>query len=258
MYIVHFTQARGRAGAVADERQPLTRPEKQIAELIGGFRFAARSARRRQVRRHGVGVHHAGLLPKYRCLVERLAQAGLLKVICGTDTLGVGINVPIRTVLFTAARQIRRHEDRLLCVRDFHQIGGSRRAQRLRQMGNVIAQAPEHVIENHKAAGRPRRGPSRTRSPQDREEEAARGQVSWGQPTFDRLVAAPPEPLTSSFTVSHSMLLNVLEPARRRTGRSSPPPHRELRDRGQAGRARGPRRGPVRLAPRRRGRGGAR
>ena len=43
-------------------------------------------------------MHHAGMLPRYRRLVEQLAQAGLLKVICGTDTLGVGINVPIRTV----------------------------------------------------------------------------------------------------------------------------------------------------------------
>ena len=52
--------------------------------------------------RHGIGVHHAGMLPRYRRLVETLAQAGLLKVVCGTDTLGVGINVPIRTVLLTS------------------------------------------------------------------------------------------------------------------------------------------------------------
>ena len=52
--------------------------------------------------RNGVGVHHAGMLPRYRRLVERLAGEGLLPVICGTDTLGVGVNIPIRTVLMTA------------------------------------------------------------------------------------------------------------------------------------------------------------
>ena len=110
---MHFTQA-----AALERAQALmsinvcTRDEKDaIAELIGGFRFAAGFGKTlSRLVRHGIGVHHAGMLPKYRRLVEQLAQAGLLKVICGTDTLGVGINVPIRTVLFTALSQVRRHD----------------------------------------------------------------------------------------------------------------------------------------------------
>ena len=59
-----------------------------------------------------------------RTAVEQLAQKGLLKVICGTDTLGVGINVPIRTVLFTKLSKYDGRKQRLLTVRDFHQIAG--------------------------------------------------------------------------------------------------------------------------------------
>src|SRR5919206_284686 len=105
VYVVHFTQA-----AAAEQAQALTsinvcsRVEKDaIAELIGSFRFTAGFGRTlSRLLRHGIGVHHAGMLPRYRRLVEQLTQAGLLKVICGTDTLGVGINVPLRTVVFTS------------------------------------------------------------------------------------------------------------------------------------------------------------
>ena len=125
--------------------------------------------------RHGIGVHHAGMLPKYRRLVERLAQAGLLKVICGTDTLGVGINVPIRTVVFTAPRQVRRHvAPACFSAREFHQIGGRAGRAGFDTMGTVIALAPDHVIENAQG-GRQGRGAHRAgqEGPQDREEEAA-------------------------------------------------------------------------------------
>ena len=98
--------------------------------------------------RSGVGVHHAGLLPKYRRLVERLAQAGLLKVICGTDTLGVGINVPIRTVLFSRLCKFDGQKTAVLSARDFHQIAGRAGRKGFDDVGYVVAQAPEHAIEN--------------------------------------------------------------------------------------------------------------
>jgi superfamily II RNA helicase len=215
VYVVHFTQASAveRAQSLMSLKL-LTRDEKdEIAELIGGFRFAAGFGRTlSKFVRHGVGVHHAGMLPKYRRLVERLAQAGLLKVICGTDTLGVGINVPIRTVVFTALAKYDGTKTRLLGAREFHQIGGRAGRAGFDTMGTVIALAPEHVIENHKAAQK-----AAARTEQDKKvrkiqkKKPPPGQVSWGEPTFERLVNAPPEPLTSSFAVSHSMLLNVLD-----------------------------------------------
>ena len=123
--------------------------------------------------RHGIGVHHAGMLPKYRRLVEKLAQAGLLKVICGTDTLGVGVNVPIRTVLFTALTKYDGSRVRMLRAREFHQIAGRAGRAGFDTAGFVVAQAPEHVIENEKALGEGGRRPEE--APQGGAQEGPRG-----------------------------------------------------------------------------------
>src|ERR1700749_1843861 len=154
VYVVHFTQA-----AALEQAQALvsvnvcSRAEKdEIAALIGGFRFTAGFGKTlSRLVRHGIGVHHAGMLPKYRRLVETLAQAGLLKVICGTDTLGVGINVPIRTVVFSARSKYDGTRTRLLPAREFHQIAGRAGRAGFDTVGSVVVQAPEHVIENEKA-----------------------------------------------------------------------------------------------------------
>ncbi|HEU5420511.1 MAG TPA: DUF3516 domain-containing protein [Streptosporangiaceae bacterium] len=211
VYIVHFTQA-----AAIEQAQALmsvnvcTRAEKDaIAELIGNFRFAAGFGKTlSRLVRHGIGVHHAGMLPKYRRLVETLAQAGLLKVICGTDTLGVGINVPIRTVLFTSLSKYDGTRTRLLMAREFHQIAGRAGRAGFDTTGRVVVQAPEHVIENEKALAKAGDDPKKRRKVVRK--KPPEGTVGYGQPTFERLVAAEPEPLKSSFTVSHAMLLNVI------------------------------------------------
>src|SRR5215471_8766117 len=211
VYIVHFTQA-----AAVEQAQALmsvnvcTREEKDaIAELIGNFRFTAGFGKTlSRLVRHGIGVHHAGMLPRYRRLVETLAQAGLLKVICGTDTLGVGINVPIRTVLFTALSKYDGTRSRLLYAREFHQIAGRAGRAGFDTVGSVVVQAPEHVVENERALAKAGDDPKKRRKVV-RKKPPERF-VSWGQPTFERLVAADPEPLQSSFVVSHAMLLGVV------------------------------------------------
>ncbi len=211
VYVVHFTQA-----AALEQAQALmsvnvcSRAEKDaIAELIGNFRFTAGFGRplSRMVR-HGIGVHHAGMLPRYRRLVERLAQAGLLKVICGTDTLGVGINVPIRTVLFTGLSKFDGSRVRLLQAREFHQIAGRAGRTGFDEVGYVVVQAPEHVIENAKALAKAGDDPRKRRRVVRK--KPPEGSIGWGEPTFDRLVAAEPKPLKSSFVVTHAMLLNVI------------------------------------------------
>jgi superfamily II RNA helicase len=211
VYVVHFTRA-----AAVEQAQALmsinvcTRAEKDaIAELIGGFRFAAGFGKTlSRLVRHGIGVHHAGMLPRYRRLVETLTQAGLLKVICGTDTLGVGINVPIRTVLFTALSKYDGSRARHLQAREFHQIAGRAGRAGFDTVGGVVVQAPEHVVENEKALAKAGDDPKKRRKVV-RKKPPERF-VSWGQPTFDRLVAAEPEPLQSSFAVTHAMLLGVI------------------------------------------------
>jgi hypothetical protein len=210
VYVVHFTQASAveRAQALTSINV-CTRAEKDaIAELIGNFRFRAGFGRTlSRLVRHGIGVHHAGMLPRYRRLVERLAQAGLLKIICGTDTLGVGINVPIRTVLLTALGKYDGTRTRHLTAREFHQIAGRAGRAGYDTAGNVVVQAPDHVVENTKALAKAGDDPRKLRKVVRK--KPAEGQVSWSERTFERLVAADPEPLTSSFGVSHAMVLNV-------------------------------------------------
>ncbi|MBO0890961.1 MAG: DUF3516 domain-containing protein, partial [Acidothermales bacterium] len=150
----------------------------------------------------------AGMLPKYRRLVERLTQDGLLKVVCGTDTLGVGINVPIRTVLFTGLSKYDGTRTRLLHAREFHQIAGRAGRAGYDTVGSVVAQAPQHVIDNEKALAKAGDDPKKRRKVVRKKPPA--GSIGWGEPTFERLVASTPEPLTSQFKVSHAMLLNVI------------------------------------------------
>ncbi|RAM38692.1 DEAD/DEAH box helicase [Arthrobacter globiformis] len=216
VYVVHFSQAEA-----IERAQTLmsinvcTREEKdKIAELIANFRFAAGFGKTlNRLVRHGIGVHHAGMLPKYRRLVEQLAQAGLLKVICGTDTLGVGINVPIRTVVLTALSKYDGVRTRLLNSREFHQIAGRAGRAGYDTAGTVAVQAPEHVVENVKAMAKAtaKFGDDQRKLRQVVKKKPPEGFVSWGQPTYNRLVDSVPDPLTSSFTVTHAMLMNLME-----------------------------------------------
>ena len=211
IYVVHFTQASAleRAQALMSINV-CTREEKdKIADLIGDFRFGTGFGKTlSRLVRHGIGVHHAGMLPKYRRLVEQLAQSGLLKVICGTDTLGVGINVPIRTVVLTGLSKYDGRRQRLLKAREFHQIAGRAGRAGYDTSGFVVVQAPDHVVENVKALEKAGDDPKKQRKVQRK--KAPEGFVTWGSDTFERLVAADPEPLVSRMRVSHAMLLNVI------------------------------------------------
>ena len=209
VYVVHFTQAAAATNAQNFMSLDLcTREEKQaINEAIKEVRFS--SPYGPDVKRwlkQGIGLHHAGLLPKYRILCEKLAQKGLLKVICGTDTLGVGVNVPIRTVLFTQLCKYSGDKTAILTARDFHQIAGRAGRKGFDNIGYVVAQAPEHVIENLKLEAKSRQ----TGKKFQKRKPPEHGYVPFDESTYRRLIDAQPEPLTSSFHVDHGMLLNIL------------------------------------------------
>ena len=209
VYVVHFTQAAAATNAQNFMSLDLcTKEEKQaINEAIKEVRFS--SPYGPDVKRwlkQGIGLHHAGLLPKYRILCEKLAQKGLLKVICGTDTLGVGVNVPIRTVLFTQLCKYSGDKTAILTARDFHQIAGRAGRKGFDDVGYVVAQAPEHVIENLKLEAKSRQ----TGKKFQKRKPPEHGYVPFDENTYKRLIDASPEPLTSSFHVDHGMLLNIL------------------------------------------------
>lgn len=211
VYIVHFSQAAAveRAQALSSARVATREQRDAIAEAIGGFRFSAGFGQTlSRLIRAGIGVHHAGMLPKYRRLVETLAQRGLLRVICGTDTLGVGINVPIRTVLLTALTKFDGQRMRQLTAREFHQIAGRAGRAGFDTAGEVVAQAPEHEIEN--ARGLAKAGVDPKARKKFVKKKAPDGFVNWGEGSFERLIAAEPETLTSSMQLTAAMLINVL------------------------------------------------
>ncbi len=209
VYVVHFTQAEAATSAQDFMSLNVTSKEEKglIAKELEGFKFnSPYGPDLKRWLRQGIGLHHAGLLPKYRILVERLAQKGLLKVICGTDTLGVGINVPLRTVLFTRLYKYSGEKSAILTARDFHQIAGRAGRKGFDDVGWVVAQAPEHAIENAKLAAKASVGGRKfvKRQPTDKHF------VNYDEQTFQRLIAAQPERLLSRFQVSTGMLLNIL------------------------------------------------
>ncbi|WP_320669426.1 DEAD/DEAH box helicase [Patulibacter defluvii] len=211
IYVVHFTQASAmeRAQALLSAKLVSRQERDAIAEAIGAFRFNAGFGRTlSKLVRAGIGVHHAGMLPRYRRLVEQLAQGGLLKVIAGTDTLGVGINVPIRTVVFTGLAKFDGTKHRLLKAREFHQIAGRAGRAGFDTRGYVVVQAPEHVIERQKALIKAGNDPKKRRKVQTK--KPPEGTVSWTEETFERLRTATPEPLNSRMRVDHATILNVV------------------------------------------------
>ena len=209
VYLVNFTQR-----TAAEEAQNLlsvdvcTKDEKETLKAsLEGFRFDTPFGKElSRMLRHGVGLHHAGLLPKYRRLVERLAQKGALKVISGTDTLGVGVNVSLRTVLFTQLCKYDGEKTGLLSVRDFQQIAGRAGRKGFDTQGYVVAQAPAHVIENLKLSAKKSAGKKVTL-----QKAPTKGFVHWDKGTFEKLQARPPEALTSQLTITHGMLVNFLQ-----------------------------------------------
>jgi superfamily II RNA helicase len=213
IYIVHFTQrqAAEQAQALTSAKVSSSAARKEIAEALREVRFDSPYGKDiPRLLRHGVGLHHAGLLPKYRLLVEQLAQRGLLRVVCGTDTLGVGVNIPIRTVLFSALSKYDGEKVAILRAREFKQISGRAGRKGFDERGSVICQAPEHVIESRRRAAKPgRKRAAKKRAPP--------GFVSWNAETFERLVHQAPETLESRFRVGHGMLIDCLAYAEEHT-----------------------------------------
>ncbi len=212
VYIVHSTQkdALERAQALLSAKLISAEERHQIVDAIGHFRFAGGFGQTlSKLVKAGIGVHHAGMLPRYRRLVETLAQQGLLKVICGTDTLGVGINVPIRTVLFTALSKFDGSRMRMLKSREFHQIAGRAGRAGFDSVGYVVAQAPDHVVENAKAVAKAGDDVKKQRKIQRK--KAPEGFVSYTEESFQKLIDSIPETLHARMRITNSMLLNLLE-----------------------------------------------
>ena len=212
LYIVHFSQdaALSTAQSLANFGIATKEQREQIKEMARGTHFTTAFGKiLKRLLSCGVGVHHAGMLPRYRLLVEKLAQQGLLPVICGTDTLGVGINVPIHTVVLTALTKFDGYKMRRLRAREFHQIAGRAGRSGFDTEGMVIAEAPEHEIENAKLLLKAGDDPKKLRK--IKKKKPPEGFVTWNEQTFQRLIETQPETLKPRLRITHSMVLSMVE-----------------------------------------------
>ncbi len=211
VYLVNFTQREAAENAqhLMSTNFSTKEEKKAIMAELADFRFDTPYGKEMQrYLKHGIGLHHGGLLPKYRLLVERLSRKGMLKVISGTDTLGVGVNVPIRTVLFSKLCKFDGAKWGILTVRDFKQIAGRAGRRGFDTQGYVCAQAPEHVIENKRLASK---AALTGKKKFTRKQPPKKGYVPWSDDTFQQLQEREPEPLTSTFDITHGLLLNLLQ-----------------------------------------------
>lgn len=228
VYVLNFTQrdAASTAAALTSAHICSKAHRLEIREALEGFRFDSPYGKEmRRLLSHGVGLHHAGLLPKYRLLVEQLSGKGLLRVICGTDTLGVGVNIPIRSVLFTSLAKYDGERDRILTVREFHQIAGRAGRKGFDERGSVICQAPADAIEKMRRKQKTKRELRAGRARHRQRRQAGRGAagggggpfgrrrtaLSWNERTFHKLVRSQPEALVSRFRITHGMLVRFLQ-----------------------------------------------
>ncbi|MDO4290795.1 MAG: DUF3516 domain-containing protein [Eggerthellaceae bacterium] len=212
LYIVHFSQdaAIATAQSLASYGVATKEQRNAVKDAVKGTAFTTAFGKiLRRLLECGVGVHHAGMLPRYRLLVEKLAQQGLLPVICGTDTLGVGINVPIHTVILTQLTKFDGVRMRRLRAREFHQIAGRAGRAGFDTEGMVIAEAPEHEIENAKLMAKAGDDPKKQRKV--RKKKPPEGFVAWSESTFTRLIDAVPEALAPHMRITHSMVLSMIE-----------------------------------------------
>ena len=212
LYIVHFSQDAALTSAqnLASYGVATKEQREAVKEAMKGAQFSTAFGKTlKRLLGCGVGVHHAGMLPRYRLLVEKLAQQGLLPVICGTDTLGVGINVPIHTVVLTQLTKFDGRKMRRLRSREFHQIAGRAGRSGFDTEGVVIAEAPEHEIENHKAEVKAAGDPKKLKK--IKKKRPPENFVNWNEDTFKKLVDSVPEQLTPRMRITHSMVLAEVE-----------------------------------------------
>lgn len=159
----------------------VTRAERdQIDAALREFSKENKSAVRSEMvepLRRGVASHHAGLLPAWKGLVEKLFQQGLIKVVFATETLAAGVNMPARCSVLSALSKRDDQGPRLLTSNEFMQMAGRAGRRGYDTVGHVVC----------------------CQSPFEGPEEA-----------FE-LVISPPENLKSQFSISYGMVLNLLQ-----------------------------------------------
>jgi hypothetical protein len=167
---------------------------------------------------HGIGVHHAGILPRYKQLVERLTLERLLKIVVSTETISAGINLPARCVVFPELRKHIQGKSRLLTSAEYHQMSGRAGRPQFDSEGLAVTLAPEEVVhdirEEQRAAKKGRFSVDEERLRRSayaraRSDAQRRGDVTWDPEAHTRLVRGQPAPLRSQTRITAEQILAI-------------------------------------------------
>ncbi|SNX81713.1 probable SKI2 - antiviral protein and putative helicase [Melanopsichium pennsylvanicum] len=151
--------------------------EKSLTRLKGTDKELPQIKRMRDLLSRGIGVHHGGLLPIVKEIVELLFQRGLVKVLFATETFAMGVNMPARSVVFSSIRKHDGHGFRELLPGEYTQMSGRAGRRGLDATGVVIINAADQLPET-----------------------AVLHKMLLGQPTK----------LQSQFRLTYNMILNLL------------------------------------------------
>ncbi len=169
---------------------------------------------------HGIGIHHAGILPRYKQLVEELALERLIKFVVSTETIAAGINLPARTVVFPALRKFIKKEARLVTPAEYHQMAGRAGRPQFDDKGLAITLAPEEITvdlrKELKDAGK--RGGSggvdlvkvkKTVYGRARNDAQRKGELIWTPEVHAELVKGEPAELRSKTKITAEQVLAI-------------------------------------------------
>ncbi len=191
---------------------------------------------------HGIGIHHAGILPKYKQMVERLTLERLIKFVVSTETISAGINLPAKRVIFPEMRKYIQGKARLLNSAEYHQMAGRAGRPQFDTDGVAIALAPEAVVQTiRKEMKDAQKGRftvdenkvRRTAYSRAKAEAQKDGDVTWDEEAFNRVVAGKPAPLRSQTKITAEQILaiglpDLTEEQLGPTEAPAPPPESDL------------------------------
>jgi len=174
----------------------------------------------RQMLHRGVGVHHAGMLPKYRRVVEDLFQRKLLAVAVCTETLASGINLPARSVVLSSLVKGPYGKEKLVDASTAHQIFGRAGRPQFDSQGYIFAVAHEDDVKILRWKEKYDQIPENTKDPGllkakkalKKKKPSRRETVQyWSEPQFKQLQAAPPGKLYSKGPIPWRLLAYLLK-----------------------------------------------
>lgn len=190
----------------------------KIEELCGAALLESGAARElKPLLAHGIGIHHAGILPRYKQLVEQLALERLIKFVVSTETIAAGINLPARTVVFPALRKFIKQQPRLVTAAEYHQMAGRAGRPQFDDRGLAITLAPDEIVSELKkelkdAAKRPAYDEAKVKKNvynRARSEAQRKGDIVWTPEVHAELVRGEPAELRSKTKITAEQVLAI-------------------------------------------------